>query len=244
MNVIIPMAGRGKRFEDAGYSFPKPLIDVNGKPMIQIIIENLNLTAKHIFICQKEHVEKFAIHDLMNLLKPNSEIISIDKITQGAAETVLLAKDLINNDDELIIANSDQWIDWNNQHFLSFMRKKEADGGIVTFISTHPKWSYVKINDKDGIVEEVAEKRPISNIATVGIYYYKHGKDFVKAAEQMFKKNIRTNNEFYVAPVFNEMIAIGKKIYIYPVAEMKGLGTPEDLHQFLNSPPHTSTTYD
>ena len=243
MNVIIPMAGRGKRFEDAGYSFPKPLIDVNGKPMIQIIIENLNLTAKHIFICQGEHVQKFAIHDLMNLLKPDSEIISINEITQGAAETVLKAKDLINNDDELIIANSDQWIDWNPQHFLSFMRKKDADGGIVTFISTHPKWSYVRINDEN-LVEEVAEKRPISNIATVGIYYYKHGKDFVKAAEQMMRKNIRTNNEFYVAPVFNEMIASGKKIHIYPIAEMKGLGTPEDLLRFFNSLPKTITTYD
>ena len=244
MNVVIPRAGRGKRFEETGYSFPKPLIDVNGKPMIQIIIENLNFTAKHIFICQEDHIQKFAIHDLMNLLKPNSEIISINKITQGAAETVLLAKDLINNDDELIIANSDQWIDWNNQHFLSFMRKKEADGGIVTFISTHPKWSYVRVNEKDGLVEEVAEKRPISNIATVGIYYYKHGKNFVEAAEQMIKKNIRTNNEFYVAPVFNEMIAAGKKIHIYPIAEMRGLGTPEDLHQFLNSPPRTVTNYD
>ena len=243
MNVIIPMAGRGKRFEDAGYSFPKPLIDVNGKPMIQIIIENLNLTAKHIFICQGEHVQKFAIHDLMNLLKPDSEIISINEITQGAAETVLKAKDLINNDDELIIANSDQWIDWNPQHFLSFMRKKDADGGIVTFISTHPKWSYVRINDEN-LVEEVAEKRPISNIATVGIYYYKHGKDFVKAAEQMMTKNIRTNNEFYVAPVFNEMIASGKNIHIYPIAEMKGLGTPEDLLRFFNSLPKTITTYD
>ena len=243
MNVIIPMAGRGKRFEDAGYSFPKPLIDVNGKPMIQIIIENLNLTAKHIFICQGEHVQKFAIHDLMNLLKPDSEIISINEITQGAAETVLKAKDLINNDDELIIANSDQWIDWNQQHFLSFMRKNEADGGIVTFISTHPKWSYVRINDEN-LVEEVAEKRPISNIATVGIYYYKHGKDFVKAAEQMMAKNIRTNNEFYVAPVFNEMILSGKKIHIYPIAEMKGLGTPEDLLRFFNSPPKTVTSYD
>ena len=243
MNVIIPMAGRGKRFEDAGYSFPKPLIDVNGKPMIQIIIENLNLTAKHIFICQEEHIQKFAIPDLMNLLKPNSEIIPIHEITQGAAETVLKAKNLINNDDELIIANSDQWIDWNQQHFLSFMRKKEADGGIVTFISTHPKWSYVRINDEN-LVEEVAEKRPISNIATVGIYYYKHGRDFVEAAEQMMAKNIRTNNEFYVAPVFNEMIASGKKIHIYPIAEMKGLGTPEDLIQFLNYPPKTVTTYD
>ena len=243
MNVLIPMAGRGKRFEDTGYSFPKPLIDVNGKPMIQVVVENLNFSGKHIFICQDEHVKKFAIKDLMNLIKPDSEIISINKITQGAAETVLLAKDLINNNDELIIANSDQWIDWNNQHFLSFMRKKDADGGIISFISTHPKWSYVRL-DEDGLVQEVAEKRPISNIATVGIYYYKHGKDFVQAAEQMMEKNIRTNNEFYVAPVFNEMIESGKKIYVYPIAEMKGLGTPEDLRNFLNSPPKPLKNFD
>lgn len=235
MNVIIPMAGRGKRFEDAGYSFPKPLIDVNDKPMIQVVVENLNFSGKHIFICQDEHVKKFAIKDLMNLIKPDSKIISINEITRGAAETVLLAKDLINNEDELIIANSDQWIDWNNQHFLSFMRKKDADGGILSFISTHPKWSYVRL-DEDGLVKEVAEKRPISNIATVGIYYFKHGKDFVHAAEQMIKKNIRTNNEFYVAPVFNEMIELGKKIHVYPIAEMKGLGTPEDLKSFLSYP--------
>ena len=244
MNVIIPMAGRGKRFEDAGYSFPKPLIDVNGKPMIQIVIENLNFSGKHIFICQEEHVKKYAIKDLLNLLKLNFEIITINKITRGAAETVLLAKDLINNDEELIIANSDQWIDWNNQHFQSFMHNKEADGGIVTFISTHPKWSYVRVSEKDGLVEEVAEKRPISNIATVGIYYYKHGKNFVEAAEQMIKKEICTNNEFYVAPAFNEMIASGKKIHIYPIAEMKGLGTPEDLREFLNSPPRPLKNFD
>lgn len=244
MNVIIPMAGRGKRFEDAGYSFPKPLIDVNGKPMIQIVIENLNFSGKHIFICQEEHVKKYAIKDLLILLKLNFELITINKITRGAAETVLLAKDLINNDEELIIANSDQWIDWNNQHFLSFMHNKEADGGIVTFISTHPKWSYVRVSEKDSLVEEVAEKRPISNIATVGIYYYKHGKDFVEAAEQMIKKEICTNNEFYVAPAFNEMIQSGKKIYIYPIAEMKGLGTPEDLREFLNSPPIPLKNFD
>jgi NDP-sugar pyrophosphorylase family protein len=235
MNVVIPMAGRGKRFEEVGYSFPKPLIDVNGKPMIQVIVENLNFSGNHIFICQEDHVAKYAIKDMIDLFKPNSKIITVNKITQGAAETVLLAKDLINTDDELIIANSDQWIDWNAQHFLSFMQKKNADGGIVTFISTHPKWSYVKV-DEEGLVKEVAEKRPISNIATVGIYYYKHGKSFVEAAEQMMKKNIRTNNEFYVAPVFNEMILSGKKICIYPVAEMRGLGTPEDLKHFLDYP--------
>ena len=227
------MAGKGKRFEDVGFSFPKPLIDVNGKPMIQIIVENLNFPDQHIFIVQREHLEKYSIKEMLNLIKENSEIISVNETTEGAACTVLLAKELINNDEELIIANSDQWINWNNQHFLSYLREKNADGGIITFISTHPKWSFVKIDD-EGQVIELAEKKPISNIATVGIYYFKKGSDFVQAAEQMISKNIRTNNEFYVAPVFNEMIANGQKILTYPVAEMRGLGTPEDLKRFID----------
>ena len=234
MHILIPMAGRGKRFEEVGYSFPKPLIDVEGKPMIQIIIENLNLSGKSIFLCQKEHYEKYALDNLLEMLSPNCEIIQIDGITEGAAVTALKAKELINNDEELIIANSDQWINWSPQHFLAFLRNNNADGGIITFISTHPKWSFVKV-DESGLVTELAEKKPISNIATVGIYYYKHGKTFVKAAEQMIAKNIRTKNEFYIAPTFNEIILNGGKVFHYPVAEMYGLGTPEDLQYFLRT---------
>jgi len=234
MNILIPMAGRGKRFEDVGYSFPKPLIDIEGKPMIQLIIENLNLTGKHIFLCQKEHYEKYALDKLLEMLSPNCKIIQIDGITDGAAVTALKAKELINNDEELIIANSDQWINWNPQHFLSFLQNNDADGGIITFISTHPKWSFVKVNES-GLITELAEKKPISNIATAGIYYYKHGKTFVEAAEQMITKNIRTNNEFYIAPAYNEIIQNGGKVFHYPVAEMYGLGTPEDLQYFLQN---------
>jgi NDP-sugar pyrophosphorylase family protein len=232
MKILIPMAGRGKRFEDAGYSFPKPLIDINGKAMIQVIIENLNFPSEHIFLCQNEHYEKYSLKELLELISPNCKIIKVNEVTEGAACTALLAKELIDNDEELIIANSDQWIDWNNQHFLSFLRNNTADGGIVTFIATHPKWSFVKINDKNEVTE-VAEKRPISNIATVGIYYFKKGSYFVKAAEKMIEKDITTNGEFYIAPTYNEMIQEGKKILHYPIAEMRGLGTPEDLSNFL-----------
>ena len=234
MKILIPMAGRGKRFEDAGYSFPKPLIDINGKTMIQIIIENLNFSAEHILICQKEHYEKYALKELLDLITPNCKIIQVSEITEGAACTALLSKESINNDEELIIANSGQWVNWNNQHFLSFLRDNDADGGIVTFYSTHPKWSFVKLDD-EGKVTIVAEKKPISNIATVGIYYFKKGKYFVEAAEQMIGKNIRTNNEFYIAPVYNEMIQSNKKILNYPIAEMRGLGTPEDLSKFMEN---------
>tara|TARA_B110000438_G_scaffold143136_1_gene138034 strand:- start:4876 stop:5610 length:735 start_codon:yes stop_codon:yes gene_type:complete len=234
MKVLIPMAGRGKRFENAGYSFPKPLIDVDGKPMIQIIVENLNFSADHVFLCQKQHTEQYSVKELLELISDSCKIVKVDGITEGAACTALLAKEFINNDEELIIANSDQWVDWNNQHFLSYLRKNDASGGIVTFIATHPKWSFVKVNDKNEVLE-VAEKKPISNIATVGIYYFKKGKYFVEAAEKMIEKDIRTNNEFYIAPAYNEMIEAGKKVLHYPIAEMRGLGTPEDLSRYLEN---------
>jgi NDP-sugar pyrophosphorylase family protein len=235
------MAGEGKSFHDVGYSFPKPLIDINEKTMIQIVVENLNLVGNYIFICKKDHYEKYSMYDLLNLINPDCKIIQVNEKTEGAAKTLLLAKDLINNEDELIIANSDQWLDWNQNHFLSFLRGKNADGGIVTFISTHPRWSFVKV-DNNGLITQVAEKKPISNIATAGIYYFKHGKDFVWAAEQMIEKNIMFNNEFYYAPSFNELIETGKKIYSYPAAEMRSLGTPEDVSKFVTNTNKTIST--
>ncbi|KER07004.1 Bifunctional protein GlmU [Marine Group I thaumarchaeote SCGC AAA799-E16] len=235
------MAGAGKAFHDAGYSFPKPLIDIDGKTMIQLVVENINIDGNYIFICKKEHYEEYSMYELLNLISNKCKIIQISEKTEGAAKTLLHAKEMINNDEELIIANSDQWLDWNPNHFLSFLRSKNADGGIVTFISTHPRWSFVKV-DNNGLITKVAEKKPISNIATAGIYYFKHGKDFVWAAEQMIQKNIRFNNEFYYAPSFNEMIEKGMKVYSYPAAEMKSLGTPEDVSKFLNSSNKTIST--
>lgn len=235
------MAGEGKSFQDAGYSFPKPLIDIDGKTMIQVVVENINVAGNYIFICKKEHYEKYSMFELLNLISSECKIVQVSEKTEGAAKTLLLAKELINNDDELIIANSDQWLDWNPNHFLSFLRSKNADGGIVTFISTHPRWSFAKV-DNDGLITEVAEKKPISNIATAGIYYFKHGKDFVWAAEQMIEKNIRFNNEFYYAPAFNEMIGKQKRIYSYPAAEMRSMGTPEDVSKFITNSNKTIST--
>ena len=232
MKIIIPLAGHGSRFVDAGFELPKPLIEIKNKSMIEVVLDNLNMDGDYIFICRQEHIERYNLHRFFQKIKPGCTIISIDNVTEGAANTVLLAKKYINNDDELIIANSDQWIDWNSEHFLSFMHRKNADGGILTFYASEPKWSFVKI-DKHNNVTELAEKKPISNIATVGIYYFKHGKFFVSAAHNMIKKNIRVNNEFYVAPTYNELIFENKKILAYPIAEMCGLGTPEDLEIFL-----------
>jgi NDP-sugar pyrophosphorylase family protein len=236
VNVVLPMAGRGSRFAQVGYTFPKPLIDVNNKPMIQVVVDNLNIpNATYFFLVLKEHYDRYALKYLLPLITRGSEcrIIVVDQVTEGAACTVLLAKDYINSDEELILANSDQWVNWRSEHFLSYVRGKRADGGILTFNATHPKWSFAKVDEETNLVTEVAEKKPISNIATVGIYYFKKGSDFVAGAEQMMKKDIRTNGEFYVCPVFNELIGDGKKVYSYPTPEMKGLGTPEDLRKFL-----------
>tara|TARA_R110000787_G_scaffold336_8_gene1243 strand:+ start:28119 stop:29504 length:1386 start_codon:yes stop_codon:yes gene_type:complete len=233
LNVLIPMAGAGSRFEQAGYTFPKPLIEINGKPMIQVVVDNLNFESKYTFIVQKKHREQYNLDSMLGLISNRPNIVEVDGVTEGAACTTLLAKDIINNDSPLIIANSDQFVDWDTSEFMYKMQEQDVDCGILTFKSTHPKWSFAKI-DENGFVTEVAEKNPISNIATVGIYYWKRGSDYVKYAEQMINQNKRFNNEFYVCPVFNEAIKDGKKIKTFNIEKMWGLGTPEDLTIYLN----------
>ena len=234
MNVLIPMAGAGSRFAEAGYTFPKPLIEVGNKPMIQVVTDNLNIEAHHIFIVQKEHYQKYNLETVLKLIKPNCSIVQVEGVTEGAACTTLLAKKLINNDNPLVIANSDQFVEWNANEVMYAFSTEGIDGGILTFQSTHPKWSYAKKNDS-GFVSEVAEKKPISTNATVGIYYYKKGSDYVKCAEEMIEKDIRTNNEFYVCPVYNQLIEKGGKVRTKDIRKMWGLGTPEDLNNFMNN---------
>jgi dTDP-glucose pyrophosphorylase len=202
--------------------------------MIQVVVENLNIQANYIFIVQREHYEKYHLQYLLNIIAPGCSIVIINGMSEGAACTTLLAKELIDNDNPLVIANSDQYVDWNSNQCLYAFNAGGIDAGIVTFESNHPKWSYAKLGD-DGFVTEVAEKMPISSHATVGIYFWKKGSDYVRYAEQMIAKNIRVNNEFYVCPVFNEAIADGKKIRIKDADKMWGLGTPEDLNYFLQN---------
>jgi HAD superfamily hydrolase (TIGR01509 family) len=234
LNVLIPLAGRGSRFSDAGYIFPKPLIEINGKPMIQVVIENLNIKANYIFIIQKEHDEKYNLKKVLEILKPNCKVVYTEGVTEGAACTTLLAEEFIDNEHPLLIANSDQFINWDQNEAMYYFTTTEADGGILTFESSHPKWSYARLDDS-GMVDLVAEKEPISKNATVGVYYWKHGADYVKYANQMIDSNKRVNDEFYVCPVYNEAINDGKKILIKNIDKMWGIGTPEDLNYFLSS---------
>ena len=234
MNIVIPMAGGGTRFAKAGYVLPKPLIDVNGKPMIQRVVENLDfgISAKYTFIVQRDHYDRFDLGRRLDRLAHDCNIICIDGVTEGAALTVLLARHIINNDQPLVIANSDQLMEWDNRLFLQLAR--EYDGVIFTFLSESPKHSYAKI-DKEGVVTEVAEKIVISPNATVGVYYWKKGMDFVDAAEDMVFTGETANGEYYVCPAFNNAIKAKKRISILPVDYMHGLGTPEELKKYLGT---------
>jgi HAD superfamily hydrolase (TIGR01509 family) len=237
VEIVIPMAGLGSRFSDVGYVDPKPLIKVNGKPMIQWVIENLssqNYRTHFNFIVNRTHLENFDLERRLTELAPGCQIISVPQKTEGAACTVLLALDRIALDRPLIIANSDQFVESSFEEFLKTGLESDRDGLIMTFPAKETKWSYARL-DEQGLVVEVAEKKPISSHATVGIYYFKTAELFQRASYSMIRSNIRTNNEFYVCPVYNELIQAGGKVSIFPIpAEaMHGLGTPEDLDIFL-----------
>jgi HAD superfamily hydrolase (TIGR01509 family) len=232
LNIVIPMAGAGSRFAKAGFTFPKPLIEVKGKPMIQVVVENLNIEANYIFIVQKRHRKQFNLDTTLKLIAPNCKIIEIDGITEGAACTALLAKEFINNSNPVFFANSDQYVEWNSNEFFYKMNENKCDGGIPVFESTHPKWSFIKTNEEGNVIE-VQEKNPISKNATVGFYYFRNGSEFVKHAEEMILENDRVNGEFYLCPVYNYLIKNGGIVKPYRVEEMWGIGTPEDLDTFL-----------
>ena len=231
MNIIIPMAGLGSRFKTSGYTVPKPLIPIEGKPMIQHAIDTLGIKGNYIFITQKEHNLK----PHLEAIYPGCKVIEIDYITKGSACTVLLAKKYINNDLPLIITNCDQIMWWDNNSFSTFIKNYPHDGFVVTYTENTPKNSYVKLN-KEGFAVEFAEKKVISSISLNGIHYWKRGKYFVHSAENMIKTNEQYNNEFYVAPTYNGLIKDGKKIGVYhiPNEQHNAVGTPEDLIKYAD----------
>ena len=232
-NILIPMAGNGSRFFNAGYKDPKPLIDVNGKPMIQRVVENIGIPGNYIFIVQSEHYKKYNLESVLTDLVPNCNIVQVERVTDGAARTALLAKEYVNNSRPLIIANSDQLLDWDNSTFISQLLEVGSDGNMSLFLANENKWSYAKIQNNRII--EVAEKVVISNNASTGIYGWTKGSDYVKYAEQMIEKDIRVNNEFYICPVYNEAIQDNKRILPMFVDRMYGLGTPEDLESYIST---------
>ena len=238
LNIVIPMAGRGSRFANAGYKMPKPLIDVKGKYMIEVVTDNLRPKCEHrfIYLCLAEHIEKYGLTEKLNSIAPGCVIVPVSQVTEGAACTVLLAEEYINSDEPMMIANSDQFVDININDYLK--KQGTSDGLIMTMTAHDNKWSFIKY-DENGFVTEVREKEVISDEATVGIYNFAKGSDFVAGAHEMIDRNIRANNEFYVAPVYNILIEQGKKFAYYNIGSLQngmwGLGVPEDLEIFLKS---------
>jgi dTDP-glucose pyrophosphorylase len=235
------MAGKGSRFANAGFTDPKPLIPVKGIPMIRLVISNLRPSCEHrfIFVCQRDHYVGYGLDQLLPKWATDPAVVLLDDITEGAACTVLTTKNLINSADPLMIANSDQYIDASIDQYLAELESRSLDGLIMTMTADDPKWSFAATNP-DGMVTRVAEKEPISHDATVGIYNFAHGSDFVNAAEAMIEADERVNGEFYVAPVYNRMVEAGKRIGIHGIGSdgrgMHGLGTPADLEVFLSTP--------
>jgi dTDP-glucose pyrophosphorylase len=245
LNIVVPMAGRGSRFANAGYQDPKPLIRFGGKPMIQWVVGNVTPKDPHrfIFLCLEEHLRQYPdIPTTLRSISSGCEILPVEGVTEGAACTVLLARRWIDSDEPLMIANSDQFVSLGIDEYLAVMENEHADGLIMTFEADDPKWSYCRLRP-NGTVSEVVEKQVISNEATVGIYNFKHGRDFVRAADRMIADNLRVNNEFYVAPTYNQLIAEGAKIVVARTgreyAGMYGLGIPSDLDFFM-----TTAAYD
>ena len=238
LNIVIPMAGRGSRFAKEGYAMPKPLIDVHGKPMIEVVTNNIRPKCEHkfIYLCLQEHLEKYNLENKLKEMSPNCIVVPVNQVTEGAACAVLLAEKYIDNEDMLMMANSDQYVDIDINEYIQAM--DDSDGLIMTMYADDPKWSFIKYDERK-YVTMVREKEVISNEATVGIYNFKRGSDFVQYAYQMIDKNIRVNNEFYVAPVYNEMIEDGKKVKFYNVGReddgMYGLGIPSDLEKFVRN---------
>lgn len=238
LNIVIPMAGHGSRFQQAGYKDPKPLIPVHGVPMIRTVIDNLRPDCEHkfFFLCQSAHISDYPLESILREAAPGCEIQTLDRVTAGAACTVLLASDGIDNDQPLMIANCDQWIDSSITQYLDHGMRDGVDAFLMTMQDDSPKWSYVK-RDEQGQITGVIEKEVVSDEATVGIYNFARGADFVAAAKDMIRENDRSKNEFYVAPVYSRLIRAGQRVETVSIGDaghvMHGLGTPDDLEAFL-----------
>jgi len=237
MNIIIPMNGNGLRFEKK-YKRPKPLIKFLGKTLFEHAIETIGLDGKFIYIIKNYKDEKYNLlfQKLINRLDKYSETIICNFPTRGPVETCLLSENFINNDEELIIINCDQYLNWNPHNFLEYVRNLNLDCSVTTFqhsnivLNEKSPYSFAKTND-DGFVTEMKEKFAISNHSLNGIHYWKKGSDFVVSAKKFIKDDIKNNGEFYISETFNYLIKDGKKIKLFPMEknEFFSLGTPEDL---------------
>ena len=237
LNVLMPLGGSSKFFDPEEYFYPKLLIEIQGKPMIQLAIENLQKIddqLQFIFVIKKNDCINFYLDETLKLLTNDQcEIIVLDHETKGAACSSLLAINHIDNENPLIIANFDQIFDCNLNEYVTQFNSSNSDAGCLIFNSTHPRWSFVKI-DNEGQVLEAAEKRPFSQYAIAGFYYYKHGCDFVRAAQSAIRKTCSNSDVFYISPTFNELILENKRVIALPVPNhtYHSFYTPQKIEEF------------
>ncbi len=236
MNIIILMAGPSKNFERQGYTYPKYLLELNGEPIIRRVIEGLEtLSANLSFVIRKEDDDKAYIGSTLQILSPRCSIYRVGEETKGAVCSALFAIDQINNDDELIVINGDQLVLKGLYESVQDFRSKKLDGGIIVFRSVHPRWSYVAL-DEYGYVNETSEKRPISDIATAGCYYFRHGKDFVNAAFNIIRKDVNYDGKYYICSTYNELILKQQKVGVYEIDKNDyiSFATPQMYENYLN----------
>ncbi|RDC54239.1 nucleotidyl transferase [Pedobacter chinensis] len=218
LKIIIPLAGSSELFSNAGYYYPKPLIEVNGLPMIEMVLENPRMVDSEksfIFIIKEEDAKRFHLDNTLKILAPNCEIIKLAQNTKGGLCSVLMAIDKISVDDEILILNGDQVIDFNLDTIYKFWSKEDADAGLITFNSVHPRWSYARLIDN--VVVQTAEKNPISNFAIAGAYYFKNASIFFEAAFKSIKEDVHLDGLFYISPVINQYVLKAKKVITYKI---------------------------
>lgn len=239
MNVLVLMAGHSDAFREAGYAYPKNLVEVHGLPLVQRVIESFGALAapgsdaRFIFAVPDEENARYHTGDVIRLLDKDAVVLPVPGHTAGAACTALLAIEHVNTNEPLLVANGDQIVSADLRAIMDGFRARRLDGGIVVFEAVHPRWSYVKV-DEDGLVVETAEKRPISNLATAGLYYFARGADFVQAVMTMIKKDAHVGGQFYICPCYNEMILKQAKIGVHKVgrAAYFSLANPRGVGEF------------
>ena len=235
INVVVLMSGPSDAFQEAGFTYPKNLIEISGKPMVQRVLENLStlkqLNPRFVCVLRREENCKYYTSSVIRLVEHAAQIVELNSATRGAACSALLAVEFINNGDPLVIVNGDQLLfDIALSDVIADFQRRELDGGVIAFQDIHPRWSFVKC-DTSGIVIETAEKRPISNLATAGFYYFAKGSDFVYASTEMIKKDAHVNGQFYICPAYNELILRQRRIgiHVIPKCNYQSLGTPSDV---------------
>ncbi len=237
MNVLIPMAGLGSRFSKQGFKNIKPLIPLNGKTFIEWSIESVDfksIETQFIFVILEEHIGILEEH--LKNIKPNCIIVSIPKLTRGAVESALAAEKYIDNNIPLIITNSDQIFEWNNDKYIQYLCESQTEADVIVISSSTDKFSYIELNENNFGVR-LREKEVISDNGLVGIHYWKKGSYFVESGKELINRNIRTNNEFYISLSYNILIEKGVNVTCYKLDNTEkylSIGTPEQVYDYLN----------